>query len=95
MADARVTLVSCLALNGVASASGNGTLVPRSRSMPRPDANQVLAYIRKNPGSGSQDICGELGSSAATLRPVLHALRDAGKVKVSGQARSTRYTAKK
>ena len=32
LAEARVTLVSCLALNGVASASGNGTLAGRGET---------------------------------------------------------------
>ena len=62
---------------------------------PAPDAGEVLAYIRKHPRSRSEEICGELGTDAARLRPVLHRLRDDGKVKVQGVARATRYSAKK
>ena len=56
---------------------------------------QVLAYIRKHPGSRSEEICSELGTDAARLRSVLHKLRDTGMVKVQGKARATRYSAKK
>lgn len=42
----------------------------------------------------SEEICGELGTEAVALRPVLHRLRDEGKVKVAGRARATAYTAR-
>ena len=67
---------------------------PEDRSA-RPDADQVLAYIRKHPGSRSEEICGEMGTDAASLRSVLHLLRDEGKVRVEGKARATRYSAKR
>ncbi len=94
LAEARGTLASCLALHGVLQ-GGSGARVSRRASAEAPDAERVLAYIRSNPGSGSTEICGELGTDAATLRPVLHRLRDEGQVKVTGKARATRYTAKK
>ena len=60
------------------------------------DINQrVLEFLALHPGSRSEDIGAILGTDAASLRPVLHRLRDEGKVKVEGKARATRYTAKK
>ena len=94
LTEARATLAACLALNGALPAGGGETLIPNPRAV-RPDADQVLAYIRKHPGSSSEEICSELGTDAARLRPVLHRLRDTGKAKVEGQARATRYSAKK
>ena len=61
----------------------------------KPDAERVLQYIREHPGSRSEDIYGHLGTDAASLRPVLHRLRDEGKVKVEGKARAMRYLAEK
>ena len=60
---------------------------------PAPDPERVLAYLREHPGSRSEEIAAELWTDAASLRPVLHRLRDEGKVKVEGKARATRYTA--
>ena len=89
--EARVTLSACLTLNGAVPAGGRGTLIPKSRAVGRPDANLVLDYIRKHPGSRSGEICGELGVDALRLRPVLHRLRDEGKIKVKGNL-SARFT---
>ena len=94
LTEARATLAACLALNGAAPTGGGRTLSPKPRAVAPPDAGNVLAYIRKHPSSRSEEICGELGTSAASLRPVLHELRDGGKVKVKGKARATRYTAR-
>jgi len=93
--DARATLASCLALNGAAPASSGGVQTPRPRAAGRPDEEQVLAYIREHPGARSEEMCRELGTEAARLRPVLHALRDEGRVNVEGKARATRYTVTK
>ena len=95
LAEARATLSACLALNVALPANDPGTLAPKPSAVARPDADQVLDYIRKHPSSRSEEICGELGTDAARLRPVLHRLRDEGKVKVEGKARATRYTAEK
>ena len=92
LTDARATLTACLALNEALPAAGRGTPAPRPRAS-RPDPTKVLDYLRKHPGSRSESICAELGTDAASLRPVLHELRDEGKVKVEGKARATRYSA--
>ena len=92
LAEARATLSACLTLNGAVPASGLGTA--KLRGTGRPDADRVLDYIRKHPRSRSEEIYGEIGADAASLRPVLHRLRDEGKVKVEGKKRATRYSAK-
>ena len=82
-----------LELNAAAPAGGRGTLIPRPRAVGRPEAGQVIAYLRKHPSSRSEEISRELGTDTASLRPVLHRLRDEGKVKLVGKARATRYSA--
>lgn len=93
LTEARTTLSACLSLNGAAATSGSGTAT-KARGTGRPDAVKVLDYIRKHPGARSEEICSELGTDAASLRPVLHELRDEGMIRVKGKARATRYSAK-
>ena len=90
--EARATLSACLALNGADPVRGGREVVSKPRAAAPPDSDQVLEYIRGRPGSRSEEICGELGTDAASLRPVLHRLRDTGKVKVEGKARATKYS---
>ncbi|MFT4541802.1 MAG: hypothetical protein ACI841_002841 [Planctomycetota bacterium] len=92
--DSRAALASCLALPGMPVAGNASTLTPKRRISNRPDPDQVLAYLEANPGSRSADICDELGTDPASLRPVLHTLRDNGSVKVEGKARAMRYSTK-
>jgi hypothetical protein len=93
LTEARATLAACLALNGVKLGGGGGGLRRKSSGV-APEPDKVLAFLGKHPGSRSEEIAGELGTDTASLRPVLHALRDGGKVKVSGKARATTYTAR-
>jgi len=90
--ESRATLAACMALNGAVPATGGvkRTAKPRGSA---PDAEKVLAYIKKHPGSRSEELCEEFGTDALSLRPVLHELRDDGKLKVEGKARATRYSA--
>jgi hypothetical protein len=88
--EARATLTACLALNGAASTNGKVAGAPRQRRE-TPDPDRVLAYIKKHPGSRAEEICAELGTDTAALRPVLHQLRDDGEIKVEGKARATKY----
>lgn len=92
LAEAHATLSACLTLQGAAPSGGRGTLAPRPRRAAL-DPDQVLAYLRKHPGSRSEEIANELGTDAASLRAALHGLRDDGKIKVEGKARATKYTA--
>jgi hypothetical protein len=93
LTEVRATLAACLALNGAVPTAGGTRKRAAKSSGPAPDEGKVLAYIRKHPRSRSEDICAELGTDTAVLRPVLHKLRDAGKVKVEGKARATTYSA--
>ncbi len=91
LSEARATLVACLALGG-ASANGTASSGTRQRRE-KPDADAVLAFIRKHPRSRSEEIAAEVGAEAFGLRAVLHQLRDDGKIAVEGKARATRYVA--
>jgi hypothetical protein len=91
LAEARATLSACLSLQGAAPGAGRSTLVPRPRREAL-DPDQVLDYLRKHPGSRSEQIASELGTDALSLRSALHGLRDDGKIKVEGKARATKYT---
>jgi DNA-binding transcriptional regulator PaaX len=91
--EARATLAACLALNGVKLGGGGGG-VRRKSGGGGPDAEKVLAFVGKHPGSRGEEIAAELGTDTDTLRPVLHRLRDDGKIKVQGKARATSYSTK-
>jgi hypothetical protein len=92
LAEARTTLTACLSLHGANAPSGTGR-VGRTRRAGAPAADEVLAYLRKHPGSRSEEMAAELGTDTGALRPVLHQLRDDGRLRVDGKARATRYTA--
>ena len=49
--------------------------------------------LREHPGARSEEISSELSTDTASLRPVLHGLRDEGKITVEGKARATKYSA--
>jgi hypothetical protein len=56
-------------------------------------ATQVLEAIAKSPGLRAEQITTQLGAKAEPVKAALASLREAGKVKVSGKARGTSYTA--
>jgi len=90
LTDARATLSATLSLHGVNVESGGGTR--RAVRAEAPNPAEVLAYLKKHPGSRSEQMAADLSTETSALRPVLHELRDEGKVKVEGKARATRYT---
>ena len=92
LAEARATLAACLELNGAVPATGGGRSLRPAPRLAKPDPERVLDFIRKNPGTRAGEICDELGTDTMSLRPVLHELRDEGKLKVEGKARGTRYS---
>lgn len=93
LGEARTTLAACLALNGGAPGKGVATLSPRSRrAAGTVDAGQVLDYLGRRPGARSEEMANELGTDTAALRPILHRLRDEGRIRVEGKARATRYS---
>lgn len=105
--EARATVASCLALTGVKKGLGQRTLTPRAPATARsgasatengahaaqPDANDLLAYLRDNPGSSSETISRQFSTDAATLRGAMRDLLDQGKVTTQGQKRGTKYFA--
>jgi len=105
--EARGTVSSCLSLCGVTAKAPRGMLTPRPRAtvaartrvagtengsaMAQPDANDLVAYLRKNPGSNSEAITREFDTDAATLRGAMRELIDGGRVRTEGQRRGMRY----
>ena len=92
IAEARATLAACLALHGAgAAANGTSSRVATPRTVV--DPKRVLKFLKAHPGSRSEEIAADLEADTVSLRKALHELRDEGKVKVTGKARATRYTA--
>ncbi len=103
--EARATVASCLALTGVKKGLGQRTLTPRAPAGARSgasstengahaaqlDANDLIAFLRTNPGSSSETITKQFATDAATLRGAMRTLLDQGKVTTKGQKRGTRY----
>lgn len=97
--EARTTVASCLGLIGVKPKAARRTLTRRPRGhaatsdngSAQPDANDLLAYLKNNPGSSSETITKQFSTDAGTLRPVMRRLIDDGKVKTKGERRGTRY----
>jgi DNA-binding IscR family transcriptional regulator len=55
----------------------------------------VLAYLRRNPGSRCSDIATAHDTRPAFVTPVLQMLRAAGKVVSEGNTRGTRWSVAK
>jgi hypothetical protein len=107
--EARGNVSACLGLCGVTTKAprgaqgsrGRGRAASRARAAntengphyAAPDANDLLAYLRSNPGSNSESITKQFSTDAVSLRPVMRKLIDEGKVKTQGERRGTRYSA--
>ncbi len=91
--EARGTVSSCLALCGVKQGTSRGTLTLRLRAQGSavPNTQDLLTFMKGNPGSRSEQISAALGSDAATLRTAMQKLIDAGKVRTEGQRRGRKY----
>jgi len=93
--EARATVSACLGLSGVTVKASKGVLTPRPRSgargSGRPEPKDLLEYVKANPGSRSEEMTAALGTNAAALRPVMHALIAEGRVRTEGQRRGMRY----
>ena len=86
--EARATLAACLSLNGAAPKQG-----VKGAATAKVDPDAVVAFLKKHPGSSSEQVSQAVGSDAAGLRPVLKQLIADGAVKARGKARGTRYAA--
>lgn len=91
--EARATLNACLSLVGVTPKAAKGTLAPRGRARgsSRPDPDALIKFVKSKPGSNSEQLSAALGTDAASMRPVMHELIAAGKLRTEGQRRGTRY----
>lgn len=92
--DIRVTLAGLMALGG----GGEATITPRGRSSASsmgggvaPSEHQLMEYIQRHPGQRGEEIARALNSETRLMRPVLHRLIEAKRIKTSGQARATAY----
>ena len=94
--EARATVVECLTNCGVQTRAAKGGAAPRGRARgEKLDANRVLEFLQANPGLRSEQISGELDTTAVALRGVLNALIGEGRVRTEGERRGRRYFAKK
>ncbi len=102
LGEARENVSACLGLCGVTTKAPRGTLVPKARrrgaantengpAPAQPDANDLVAYLKANPGSNSEAITKQFETDAATLRGTMRGLIDQGKVRTEGERRGTRY----
>lgn len=56
-------------------------------------AEQILSYLRQNPGARMEQISSALGAESARLRPVINQLISENAVRKAGERRGTSYTA--
>ena len=96
--DIRVTLAGLMALGGGGGGGGEATITPRGRSSASsmgggvaPSEHQLMEYIQRHPGQRGEEIARALNSETRLMRPVLHRLIEAKRIKTSGQARATAY----
>lgn len=86
--ESRAALSACLSLNGVAA---KNVLVPRARMAAKVDEDALVAFVQANPGARGEVIAAALGTDTKSMRPVMHKLIDAKRVKTKGEARGTQY----
>ena len=92
--EARSALSACLALAGTsAPGPADRVITPRPRGTGRVDEAALLSYIERNPGKRGEEIAQALGTETKLMRPTMHKLIGARRVKTSGQARATTYFA--
>lgn len=91
--EARETLAACLSLTGVTPKAAKAASAPRGRARGegRPDADNLMRFVKSNPGTNSEKLSAALGTDAASMRPVMHELIASGKLRTEGQRRGTRY----
>jgi predicted HTH transcriptional regulator len=90
LGEARSALTSGFAQ---ASVSAGGGRARRSAHEIENLAEQLLQYVRSNPGQRGEEIAAALATDSATIRPVMKKLIAAGKVTTEGQKRGMTYSA--
>jgi hypothetical protein len=92
--EARSTLAACLALNGAAPITSNGSAVKRvPRGTSAVDAGELLSYVAAHPNSRGEQIAAALNTDTHTMRPVMRRLIESKKVKTRGERRGMTYAA--
>jgi hypothetical protein len=90
--EARSTLAACLQLKGLvaaAKASGPRHVIRGGGNLER---DQLLTYVRNNPGSRGEQIAAALGTDVKVMRPVMKALIADRKVRTAGERRGMTYS---
>jgi hypothetical protein len=90
--EARTTVSSCLGLLGVVA---KAKLTPKRRvkAAVALDSEQVLSYVRNNPGQKGEAIAAQFGTDTASLRVVLRQLAADGAITSEGKKRGMVYVA--
>ena len=91
--EARLTLSSCLAANGVAVPNGSAGAKRPRRATAGADglADQLLPYVLEHPGRRGEEIAAAFGMDSVTVRGPMKRLIADGKVRTAGQRRGTTY----
>ena len=55
--------------------------------------DEILTYVKTNPGCGAGDIASAVGSTTGDIRPVTAGLLSSKKLRTTGQKRGTKYFA--
>jgi predicted HTH transcriptional regulator len=90
--EARSALTSGFAQTSLTSQAGSGR-ARRSAHEIEDLAEQLLEYVRSNPGQRGEEIAAAMATDSATIRPVMKKLIAAGKVTTEGQKRGMTYSA--
>jgi hypothetical protein len=92
--EARATLSACLTLNDATRWTGKGLITPHTRrSVGAVSAEVLLEHIRTNSGQRGEQIAAALRTDTNAMRPVMHRLIAAKRVKTQGQRRGMTYYA--
>src|SRR5262245_26439291 len=89
LAQARATLASCLGVEETATKGPASARRFASDNLPE----DLLTYVRNNPGQRGEQIAKALGTDAVTIRPAMKQLINAGKITTEGQKRGMTYSA--
>lgn len=93
--EVRVTLSGLMALSSGSGGGSESASTPRARASSgmgvAPSEHQLLEYIQRHPGQRGEEIARALNSETRLMRPILHRLIEAKRLKTSGQARATAY----
>ena len=90
LGEARSVLTSVFSQTSLQSGGGR---TRRSAHEIEDLAEQLLQYVRSNPGQRGEEIAAAMATDSATIRPVMKKLIAAGKVTTEGQKRGMTYSA--